>query len=77
MKSWGSLKRKRGLTLCYNFKRPKHLAKECPGRRPGCICCKDMDHEVLDFPRMIARLEKMNIEQLGDQETKIIEETHK
>jgi hypothetical protein len=36
-----------------------------------------MDHEVLDFPRMIARLEKMNMEQAnpkGDQETKIIEE---
>jgi hypothetical protein len=37
-----------------------------------------MDHEVLDFPRMIARLEKMNMEQAnpeGDQETKIIVET--
>jgi hypothetical protein len=36
-----------------------------------------MDHEVLDCPRMIARLEKMNREQAnseGDQETKIIEE---
>jgi hypothetical protein len=36
-----------------------------------------MDHEVLDCPRMIARLEKMNIEQAGDQETKIIAETQK
>jgi hypothetical protein len=36
-----------------------------------------MDHEVLDFPRMIARLEKLNIEQAGDQETKIIAETQK
>jgi hypothetical protein len=39
-----------------------------------------MDHEVLDFPRMIARLEKLNMEQAnpqGDQETKIIVETHK
>jgi hypothetical protein len=36
-----------------------------------------MDHEVLDFLRMIARLEKMNMEKAnpeGDQETKIIEE---
>jgi hypothetical protein len=36
-----------------------------------------MDHEVLDFPRMIARLEKLNMEQANpevDQETKIIEE---
>jgi hypothetical protein len=35
-----------------------------------------MDHEVLDFSRMIARLENMNMEQAnleGDQETKIIE----
>ena len=39
-----------------------------------------MDHVVLDFPRMIARLEKMNMEQEnpeGDQETKIIEKTQK
>jgi hypothetical protein len=36
-----------------------------------------MDHEVLDFPRMIARLEKLNMEQEkyeGDQQTKIMEE---
>jgi hypothetical protein len=36
-----------------------------------------MDHEVLDFPRMIARLEKLNIEKAEDQETKIIAETQK
>jgi hypothetical protein len=38
-----------------------------------------MNHEVLDFPRMIARLEKLNMEQAnseGNQETKIIEEPH-
>jgi hypothetical protein len=76
-KSWGSLKRKRGLTLCYSYRRPRHLAKECPGRNPSFLCCKAMDHELLDCPRMIARLEKMNMEQAnseGDQETKIIEE---
>jgi hypothetical protein len=39
-----------------------------------------MDHEVFDCPRMIARLEKMNMEQekyKGYQETKIIEEPQK
>jgi hypothetical protein len=39
-----------------------------------------MDHEVLDCPRMIARLEKMNMEQEnpeGDEKTKIIAETQK
>ena len=39
-----------------------------------------MDHEVLDCPRMIARLEKLNMEQAnseGDQETNIIEEPQK
>jgi hypothetical protein len=39
-----------------------------------------MDHEVLDFPRMMARLEKLNMEKensKGDQETKIMEEPQK
>jgi hypothetical protein len=49
-KSWGSWTRKRGLTLFYNYRRPGHLAKECPGRNPSCLCCKAMDYEVLDFP---------------------------
>ena len=62
-RSWGSFKRKRGLTLCYNFRRLGHLAKEFPGRRPSCLCCKAMDHEVLDCPRMIAKLEIMNLNQ--------------
>ena len=62
-KGWGSFKRKRGLTLCYSCRRPGHLAKEFPGRRPSCICCKYMDHEVLDCPRMISKVEKMNMKQ--------------
>jgi hypothetical protein len=62
-KYWGSFKRKRGLNLCYSCRRPGHLAKEFPGRRPSCLCCKAMDHEVLDCPRMIAKLERMNMRQ--------------
>jgi hypothetical protein len=62
-RGWGSFKRKRGLTLCYSCRKPGHLAKECPGGRPSCLCCKAMDHEVLDFPRMIAKLERMNLNQ--------------
>jgi hypothetical protein len=64
-KGWGSFKRKRGLTLCYNCRRQGHLAKEFPGRRPSCLCCKAMDHEVLDCHRMIAKVERMNMIQ-GD-----------
>jgi hypothetical protein len=60
-KSWESFKRKRGLTLCYSCRKPGHLAKECPGRRPSCLCCKALDHEVLDCPRMIYKLEGMNM----------------
>jgi hypothetical protein len=28
-KGWGSFKRKRGLTLCYSYGNPGHLATEC------------------------------------------------
>jgi len=62
-KDWGSFKRKRGLTLFYCCRRPGHLAKKCTGRNPICLCCKDVDHEVLDFPRMIAKDEQMNMRQ--------------
>jgi hypothetical protein len=58
-----SFKRKTGLTLCYSCRRLGHLDKEFPGRGPSCICCKSMDHEVLDFPRIIAKVEKMNMRQ--------------
>jgi hypothetical protein len=62
-RSWGSFIRKGGVTLYYSCRRPGHLAKECPGRRPSFLCCKAMDHEVLDCPRMIAKLERMNLNQ--------------
>jgi hypothetical protein len=67
-KNWGSFKRKRGLTLCYSCRRPRHLAKECPGRGAICICCKSMGHEVLDFSRMIGKVEKMKIRQQNHEE---------
>jgi hypothetical protein len=67
-RSWGSFKRKRGLTLCYSCRRSGHLAKEFPGKRPSCLCCKAMDHEVLDCPRMIAKVEKMNLNQENPKE---------
>jgi hypothetical protein len=49
-------------------------------RRISCVCCKAMDHEVLDFPRMIAKVERMNIRQEKheeDQETKTVPEPQK
>jgi hypothetical protein len=60
---WGSFKRKRGLTLCYNCRRSRHIAKECPGTGPICLCCKAIGHKVEYFPRMIAKVEKMNMRQ--------------
>jgi hypothetical protein len=79
-KGWGSFKRKRGLTLFYSCRRLRHLDKEFPGRRSSCLCCKAMDHEVLDFPRMISKLERMNMEQVDlekGQETGTMEEPQK
>jgi hypothetical protein len=79
-RSWGSFKRKRGLTLCYSCRKPEHLAKECHGRRPSCLCCKAMDHEVLDCPRMTAKVEIMNMNQenpKADPEMKTIAESQK
>jgi hypothetical protein len=58
---WGSFKRKRGLTLCYNCIISGHLSKEFPGRGPNCLFCKAIGHEVLDFPRNISKVEKMNM----------------
>jgi hypothetical protein len=79
-KGWGSFKKKRGLTLCYSCRRLGHMAKECLGRRSICFCCKSMDHEVLDFPRMIPKLERVNMEQVDPkkgQETKTLAEPQK
>jgi hypothetical protein len=56
-----------------------HLAKECPGTGPICLCCKSIGHEVEDFPRMIAKVEKMNMRQENykeGQETKDILKNH-
>jgi hypothetical protein len=32
-KGWGSFKRKRGLTLYYSYRKPRHIAKECPEKK--------------------------------------------
>jgi hypothetical protein len=74
------IKRKRGLTLCYSYKNPGHIAKAYPRRRPSFLCCKTMNHEVLECPRMIAKIESMNIRQENpkeDPETNAIEEPQK
>jgi hypothetical protein len=80
MKEWGSIKIKRGLTLCYNCRRSGHISKEFLGRGPIFICYKAIGHEVEDFPRMIAKVEKMNMRQEDykeGQETKDMLKNHK
>jgi hypothetical protein len=47
--------------LCYNCRRPRHLAKECPGIGPICLCCKSIGHKFEDCRRMISKVEKMNM----------------
>jgi hypothetical protein len=79
-RDWGTYKRKRGLTLCYNCRRPGHLAMEFLGTGPICLCCKIVGHEFEDCPRIIDKVERMNIRQEnyeGSQETKVILENHK
>jgi hypothetical protein len=68
-RGWGSLKRKRGLTLCCNCRRMGHLAKEFSGTDPICLCCKVIGHEVEDCPRMIAKVEKINTRQENSEES--------
>jgi hypothetical protein len=61
------------LTLCYNCRRIGHLSKECPDAGPICLCCKIFGHEVEDCPKMIAKVEQMNM----SQNNKSILENHK
>jgi hypothetical protein len=60
---WGNYKSKRGLTLCYNCSRLRHLANECPGASHICLYCKIVGHEVEDFQKMIDKVERMNMSQ--------------
>ena len=55
-KGWGSFQRKRRLTLCYNCRRPRHLAKEFLGRRPSCLCCQAMCWGPIIIGESILRL---------------------
>ena len=79
-KGWGTFKRKRGLTLCYNCRRLGHLAKECPEVGHIFLFCKVIGHEVEDYPRIIVKVEGMNMRQENyeeSQETKGMLEIHK
>jgi hypothetical protein len=56
------------------------MVKEFPDRKLCCLCCKAMDHEVLDWTRMIAQLERMNMRQEDHEKshaTEIMEEPQK
>jgi hypothetical protein len=66
--------------LCYNCRRPGHLSKECLDAGPICLCCNIVGHEVEDCPRMIAKVERMNMRQEKyeeNQDTQSILESHK
>jgi hypothetical protein len=67
-KDWESFKRKRGLTLCFSCRILGRLDKECPGRSLIFLFCKSTGHEVLDCPRIIAKVEKMNMRQENHEE---------
>jgi hypothetical protein len=79
-KGWGYFQRKRKLNLFYSCIRLGHLSKECPGRKHSCLCCKYMDNEVLDCPRMIAKIDLMNMRHENPKEgyeTETMEEPQK
>jgi hypothetical protein len=66
--------------LCYNCRRPGHIAKECPGTGPICLYCKVSIPGVEDCPRMIVKVENMNMRQENykeRQEAKDMLENHK
>jgi hypothetical protein len=55
-------------------------SKECPEVGPIFLCCKVFGHEVEDCPRIIAKVEGMNMRQGNNeesQETKGMIESHK
>jgi hypothetical protein len=65
---------KERINLLLQLQKTRHISKECPGRRPSCLCCKAMDHEVLDCLGMISKIEEINMRQenpKADPETKI------
>jgi hypothetical protein len=49
------------LKLYYNYKIPGHIAKECHSKGPICLCCKGIGNKVEDFPRMITKVENINM----------------
>jgi hypothetical protein len=61
-------KRKRGLSFYYSCIRPRHISKECSGRGIIFLCCRATGHEVLDCPKMIAKVEKMKMKQENHEE---------
>jgi uncharacterized protein involved in tolerance to divalent cations len=66
--------------LCYNCRRSGHIAKECPGTGPICLCCKIVGHEFEHCLRMIAKVKRMNMRQENyeeSQETNTMLKNHK
>jgi hypothetical protein len=79
-RGWGTFKIKRILTLCYKCRRLGHLAKEFLDAGPIFLFCKIVGREVEDCPRMIDKVERMNIRKENyeeSQETKGMIESHK
>ena len=47
--------------MCYNCRRPRHIAKDCHEVGPACLYCQLVGHQVEDCPRLIAKLEEQDI----------------
>lgn len=55
-------RRGHGQFICYNYGGPRHYACDCTNpTKDSCLYCTEFDHEIEDYPTLIARLRDKGI----------------